>query len=414
MNASIRRNLSLIMVVILLLAACVPTPAATQDPTLMQQQVDQSVTATVEALNSQTNDEQSIKQSVDATITALVTEMAGQNASEATQAPTETDASAALPTLTPEPNPCDTIPSGPDAPTITSISPSGGFMAGGSVVTITGKNFIVGQGHTHFCFGMHEATAVNCKTTTRCTLVTPFQQSEGNISVTVQAFNDTSQTAVSGTANSFVYVVVDSNAPLIESILPREGSIRGGTKVTVTGKNFHIGKQGIDADVTKFSFGANPATDVVCETDIQCTLTSPPGEEGYVVVKAKNGEHESQHIPGNDYDGFKYNGIPDYGCGVLTITPANLTVFSPQQSFTIKWIIKNTGQKTWPAGLDVKYSAGEKMTTTLSAPIKVALKPNDTFPITIDAIAPKDPGKYYMTWSVEGQGCDAYVAIIVE
>ena len=44
----------------------------------------------------------------------------------------------------------------------------------------------------------------------------------------------------------------------------------------------------------------------------------------------------------------------------------------------------------------------------------VLLKPNDTYLIKLDAVAPDNPGTYYMTWIVEGMGCNAYVAIVVE
>jgi hypothetical protein len=208
--------------------------------------------------------------------------------------------------------------------------------------------------------------------------------------------------------------VLDANAPVIKNIKPQEGTIRGGAKVIVTGEHFVPGKQGVDASVTKFFFGSNEAKNVVCTSDLQCTMTSPGGVEGVVIVEAKNGNSESQHIPGNDFDGFKYNGIPTYGCGVFTVTPKNLTVFKPEESFTIKWIVKNTGLRTWPAGLDVKYSAGVDMGDVNRVEIPVIMKPNDTYTITLDATAPKDPGKYYMTWIVEGQGCQAYLAIVVE
>lgn len=417
MNKSARCILSSVLTIVFLLGACAPAPAATQDAASDQQQINEMVTETLSAQNSQANsgiqpadataaaqsiqanNEKSIQTSVAATVTAMQSQVAEQ------------------PVAASEANPCDPIPTSPtppNPPTITSISPGGGYSIGGSTVTIKGKNFIKGQDNTLFCFGKFPASVVVCVSTTQCNAITPINADGKNATVNVTAFNDTTQAVGTPSANSFTYIVLDEGAPVIKNIKPQEGTIRGGAKITVTGEHFVPGKQGFDADVTQFFFGSNEAKNVVCTSDLQCTMTSPGGEEGIVTVKAKNGNVESQHIPGNDLDGFKYNGIPPYGCGVITITPENLTVFKPEESFVIKWIVKNTGQNTWPAGLDVKYAAGVDMADPNIQSIPSALEPNDTYAITLDATAPKNPGKYYMTWIVEGQGCQAYVAIVVE
>lgn len=416
MNKSARCILFSGIAIVFLLGACAPAPAATQDAASDQQQINEMVTQTLNAQSSQANNgiqpadataqniqannDQFIQTSVAGTVTALQP--------EATEPPTAT-ATVTLVT----PTACDSIATGQDAPTITSISPSGGFTNGGSIVTINGTNFIKGQGYTHFCFGKSEAGVVICTSKTSCTAIVPAAI-EGATNVTVKAYNDKNLAAENASTDTFKYITITEDTPVIKNIKPQEGTIRGGTKVTVTGDHFIPGKQGVDANVTKFFFGNNEAKNVVCSSDSQCTMTSPAGEEGFVVVLAKNGQIEGPHIPGNDFDGFKYNRIPTYGCGVFTVTPKNLTLFKPEESFTIKWIVKNTGLRPWPAGLDVKYSAGVDMADPNIQEIPSALNPNDTYTITLDATAPKDPGKYYMTWIVEGMGCNAYVAIVVE
>ena len=54
MNQSTKRILFFSMAVIFLLTACAPAPAATQDPALVQQLIEQSVALTVAAQNAQT------------------------------------------------------------------------------------------------------------------------------------------------------------------------------------------------------------------------------------------------------------------------------------------------------------------------------------------------------------------------
>lgn len=201
---------------------------------------------------------------------------------------------------------------------------------------------------------------------------------------------------------------VDPSAPVIDKIDPPEGPTRGGTVVTISGQNFGKG-----TDI-QFLFGENPATNVVCEEGIKCTAVTPPGKEGIVLVRAVHGDRQSQHVEGNPFDGFKYKGPPKYGCDVLTTAPKNLAVFKSGQSFAVKWIVKNSGKNSWPPGMDVKFSNGVNMGNQARLEIPDAMKPGDTYAIKLDAKAPTNPGTYYMTWIVEGMGCSAYVAIVVE
>jgi len=206
----------------------------------------------------------------------------------------------------------------------------------------------------------------------------------------------------------------DANAPVIESVTPPEGSVRGGDEVVIIGQNFIVGRQRGDNEITQFFFGENQATGVTCDLPTRCKVKSPAGKEGIVIVTALNGDAKSQHTEGNSEDGFKYNGIPSYGCDALTVTPKNLTHYKGGEGFVIKWIIANSGDRAWPAGMDVKYSAGVKMSIQTVVEIPIIMEPHDTYTIKIDAVAPDNPGTYYMTWIVEGMGCNAYVAIVVE
>ena len=103
----------------------------------------------------------------------------------------------------------------------------------------------------------------------------------------------------------------------------------------------------------------------------------------------------------------------DYDCTSRDRRPYDNTYFKSNKQFDIYWTIVNTGTKSWPAGKDVKYFSGEKMTTTTRVELP-AMDPGDTYEINLDAVAPQKQGFYVMTWTVEGQLCYPYVAIIVE
>jgi alpha-tubulin suppressor-like RCC1 family protein len=57
-------------------------------------------------------------------------------------------------------------------PTVTSVSPNAGPVAGGTSVTVTGSGFTVGT-ETMFKFGKVKATAVSCTSSTSCTMLSP-------------------------------------------------------------------------------------------------------------------------------------------------------------------------------------------------------------------------------------------------
>jgi large repetitive protein len=61
-------------------------------------------------------------------------------------------------------------------PTVTSLSPSAGPRSGGTAVTVTGSGFAPGTSGTVFKFGTPKAIAVNCSSTTTCTLITPAHE----------------------------------------------------------------------------------------------------------------------------------------------------------------------------------------------------------------------------------------------
>jgi hypothetical protein len=108
---------------------------------------------------------------------------------------------------------------------------------------------------------------------------------------------------------------------------------------------------------------------------------------------------------------------PDYDCTTVNNKPRDLTVFKNGDEFDIKWTIVNTGKKTIPANLDIKYFSGTVLMKDPTYTVRefgVDLKPGDSIEIIIDAIAPAKKGKHVMTWVVEGNMCYPYIAIVVE
>jgi hypothetical protein len=69
------------------------------------------------------------------------------------------------------------------APTIESVSPNTGLIAGGEPVTVTGTGFALGSVATVFKFGSHTATSVSCTSSTTCTMRSPKTTLKGTVDV---------------------------------------------------------------------------------------------------------------------------------------------------------------------------------------------------------------------------------------
>ena len=81
-------------------------------------------------------------------------------------------------------------------PTVSSVSPNTGPTAGGTSVTVKGTNFLVGSSATKFRFDTAMATAVNCISTTECTMLSPAR-TRGTINV-IATVDTLSSPAVAG------------------------------------------------------------------------------------------------------------------------------------------------------------------------------------------------------------------------
>jgi CSLREA domain-containing protein len=151
------------------------------------------------------------------------------------------------------------------APTVTSVSPISGPLAGGTSVSITGTNF---TGATAVKFGTTAATSFTVNSATSLSATSPAG-SAGAVNITVTAPGGTSAT---GAGNQFTYVSV----PAVSAINPSSGTSAGGTSVTITGTNF--------TGATAVNFGTTVATSFTVNSSTSITATSPAGSAGKVDI----------------------------------------------------------------------------------------------------------------------------------
>src|SRR5579862_3074870 len=172
----------------------------------------------------------------------------------------------------------------------TPITPNQGITSGGTAVTITGTNFVIGATVT---IGGFPATNVVVVSGTQITAVTGAATKSGPSDVVVQNAGDSN---IATAAGAFNYL-----APAITSIVPSTGPSTGNYNAVITGSNFGTS--------TKVNFGTVAATNVVVNSTTQITCLVPGslnGSIGAVDVVVTDGANSFGTLTG----GFTYTTIP--------------------------------------------------------------------------------------------------------
>jgi len=164
------------------------------------------------------------------------------------------------------------------APTVTSVTPTSGPLAGGTSVVIAGTNF---TGATSVSFGTVAATGVTVNSATQITCVAPAQTAAGAVSVSV-----TIPGATGSMASAFTYTV-GPPAPTISAVMPGSGPPAGGTTVVITGANFAT------TGTVAVSFGTTAAASLTVNNSSTITCTAPAHATAVVDVKVTNPDNQS-------------------------------------------------------------------------------------------------------------------------
>lgn len=180
------------------------------------------------------------------------------------------------------------------APSVTSINPNAGRVAGGLSVTLTGTNFKNQNDGTPpiVLLGGVAATSVVVVGPTTITFVTPVVVSSGVVDVTV-----TIDSQADTLLDAFTYVT-----SFIVSVAPKFGPLAGGTSVEIVGNNFVAG--------STVKFGTSAATGVVVIDSEHIKAVAPNHALGFVDVTVtepglatsvlRNGFQYTLLVRGND------------------------------------------------------------------------------------------------------------------
>jgi len=116
-------------------------------------------------------------------------------------------------------------------------------------------------------------------------------------------------------------------------------------------------------------------------------------------------------------DGLAYVQDLSYDDKNLTAPPS----VQPGQAFVKSWRIKNTGTCTWTPlyYLDFNYgNNGQSAMSGVATPVTKNVNPGETYDMSINLVAPKDPGTYTAVWNMHNAqgmafGESLWVAITV-
>lgn len=149
-------------------------------------------------------------------------------------------------------------------PSITGVSPNNGLAKGGTTVTVTGTHLTKA---TSVTLGGTPATIVPTKDTATAIVVTAPAHSAGKVAVAVTTAGGT---ATDPTAFTYLYT-----PPQIAAVTPPTGTTKGGTLVTITGKDLTGGPT--------VTFGGAAAT-ISRATATKIVVTTPAHAPGKVAV----------------------------------------------------------------------------------------------------------------------------------
>jgi hypothetical protein len=103
----------------------------------------------------------------------------------------------------------------------------------------------------------------------------------------------------------------------------------------------------------------------------------------------------------------------DYACLLVDQNPPDGSTIKKNQSFTVKWIVQNSGKATWDSGsVDFVYVSGTKLATVRAADLPKSVAPGQNITLSLNMVAPSSTNKYKTVWTLE-RGKDAFCRLTI-
>lgn len=90
-----------------------------------------------------------------------------------------------------------------------------------------------------------------------------------------------------------------------------------------------------------------------------------------------------------------------YSCQVMSVTPANGTIFQGRTEFDATWRVRNNGQRNWNKdSVDYVFLDGVRMHTVETYDLQDTVRRGETVNLTVDMVAPKRSNSYTTNWTL--------------
>ncbi|HSB66429.1 MAG TPA: NBR1-Ig-like domain-containing protein [Anaerolineales bacterium] len=86
---------------------------------------------------------------------------------------------------------------------------------------------------------------------------------------------------------------------------------------------------------------------------------------------------------------------------VADVTIPDGTVLAPKATFTKTWKLQNSGTSTWTTSYTLEFMNGEQMGSVVSVPISTSVAPGAQIDISVNMVAPTNPGSYQSNWKMK-------------
>lgn len=92
--------------------------------------------------------------------------------------------------------------------------------------------------------------------------------------------------------------------------------------------------------------------------------------------------------------------LDDKAVYVMDVTIPDGTDLEPGEDFTKTWRIQNVGTTTWTSSYSLVFISGDEMGDVTLVALEGDVAPNETVDISVDLVAPVEPGKYRGYWKM--------------
>lgn len=120
---------------------------------------------------------------------------------------------------------------------------------------------------------------------------------------------------------------------------------------------------------------------------------------------------------GSGGNGGSGGGIGNYSCQVVSVNPANGSIFNARDNFDAIWRITNNGEKDWDSNsVDFTYLSGARIHKAAGYDLGRDIRVGQTVDLGVDMVAPADAGTYTTTWTLsvgDRTFCNMSLTIVV-